>query len=290
MKPLSNFAIRNIAGAGWAIYLILIVFVFTQHNHILGSVTLITLSAIGTYELGKIFQHKFSHIDTFIYPILGSYFPLMSALELYLPGVEAYTSHFLIVILTFIFAKQTLAANKNQIDFTITRITAMVFALFYPGFFVGYFIKINSFSHASAITALYLLLITLNDGMAYYVGRAFGKKTNSQGIFMVSPNKSLVGFIGGLTASMITALWGFFYLAPRFAPQMFADRGIFYVLLMGLMAGVASIIGDLFESTLKRSADVKDSGTLIPGRGGVLDTIDSLAFAAPVYYLFIYFA
>ncbi|NIZ19494.1 phosphatidate cytidylyltransferase [Entomospira culicis] len=290
MKALSNFAIRNIAAVGWTIFLLLIVFVFKSHNHLVGSITLITLSAIGTYELGKIFKHKFDDVDTLIYPLLGAYFPVMSTLEGYFASLEALKMPMLAVILSLIFAKQTLVANKNKMDSTITRITAMVFALFYPGFFVGYFVKLNTFHHSSTILAVYLLLITLNDGMAYYVGRAFGKKTHSQGIFMVSPNKSLVGFIGGLTASMLVALIAYLYLAPKFAPQMFGERGVIYALAMGLTCGIASIIGDLFESTLKRSSDVKDSGDIIPGRGGVLDTIDSLAFVAPIYYLFIYFA
>jgi phosphatidate cytidylyltransferase len=286
VKPLSNFAIRNIAAAGWIIFLLLLVYVLTAHNYLLGSITLVTLSAIGTYELGKIFKNKFPSVDIFVYPILGLYFPIMSMMERYIPSIKSYKFEFIALIFVFIFAKQTLAANKNEIESTITRVTTMVFALFYPGFFIGYFIALNSFPQAAYISTIYLLLITLNDGMAYYVGRAFGKKTNTQGVFMVSPSKSLVGFIGGLTASMLTALWAYFW----FAPHLFGERGLWYALLMGLSCGVASILGDLFESTLKRSADVKDSGDLIPGRGGVLDTIDSLAFAAPIYYLFIYFA
>jgi phosphatidate cytidylyltransferase len=98
-----------------------------------------------------------------------------------------------------------------------------------------------------------------------------------------SPNKSIAGFAGGLAASV-----GIVILAVIFIPAAFTSTMMPSILagtLLGLGAGIAATLGDLSESALKRSANVKDSGTLILGRGGALDSIDSIILAAPVYYL-----
>ena len=93
----------------------------------------------------------------------------------------------------------------------------------------------------------------------------------------VSPNKSLAGFAGGLLGSLLAALISY-YLFPR------AGIGSLAALLFtGLCVGVTVILGDLVESALKRSAGVKDSSSFIPGRGGILDSFDSLLFSAPLF-------
>jgi phosphatidate cytidylyltransferase len=102
-------------------------------------------------------------------------------------------------------------------------------------------------------------------------------------VIKASPNKSIAGFAGGLAASMAIGVG-----ASCFLPAAFAANALpapLVGLLLGLLTGVAACIGDLGESAMKRSAQIKDSGTLMPGRGGILDSIDSICFAAPVYYL-----
>lgn len=99
---------------------------------------------------------------------------------------------------------------------------------------------------------------------------------------MASPNKSLVGFFGGIITSMACGL-----LFKFLFPVIF--YGPFWkVLIVAAATALASIVGDLIESVFKRSCDVKDSGILIPGRGGLLDCIDSLILAAPIYYIAIH--
>jgi phosphatidate cytidylyltransferase len=94
----------------------------------------------------------------------------------------------------------------------------------------------------------------------------------------VSPNKTLVGFIGGFLGALAL---GYLYVAavPDLLGRASLSHGIFF-----LVIAVFGNLGDLLESALKRSAALKDSGSIIPGRGGVLDSIDSLLFSAPVYY------
>jgi phosphatidate cytidylyltransferase len=124
--------------------------------------------------------------------------------------------------------------------------------------------------------ALFLLMLTVmvSDTAQYYSGRAFGTRPLAPAI---SPKKTIEGAIGGFvigTAFFVAV--GSWWLAAVPLPLRIA---------LGLMLVALGIAGDLFESMLKRSAGVKDSSALIPGHGGVLDRIDALLFAAPVYYI-----
>ena len=109
----------------------------------------------------------------------------------------------------------------------------------------------------------------------------FGK--NNRGLIPASPNKSIAGFIGGIIVSVFIGVAATVYFSDAFSSTVMTP--ICSGALLGFGAGIAAIFGDLGESALKRSAGVKDSGTLILGRGGALDTIDSMALAAPVYFL-----
>lgn len=114
-----------------------------------------------------------------------------------------------------------------------------------------------------------LALVTATDSGAYFTGRRFGRVKLAP---RVSPGKTWEGVLGGIVAGSIVALAGAAWFDLPVVPFM----------LLALCAIVFSVIGDLTESLLKRSAGVKDSGTLFPGHGGMLDRIDSLTAAAPV--------
>lgn len=123
-----------------------------------------------------------------------------------------------------------------------------------------------------------MLIVMTNDSAAYYTGCAFGKHRLYE---RVSPKKSIEGAVGGLVGS----LGGTILAKFTFFPQLTVVDAVATALVIG-MVGQA---GDLFESLLKRSFGVKDSGTLIPGHGGVLDRMDSILFAAPVTYYYVLF-
>ncbi|SIN76481.1 phosphatidate cytidylyltransferase [Sulfurivirga caldicuralii] len=119
----------------------------------------------------------------------------------------------------------------------------------------------------------WMVLVWLADSGAYFAGRALGRRKLAPAI---SPGKTWEGVIGGATAALLGAWLGAWWLAQKGVPDFF--NGPFFWL--GLIAAF-SVIGDLFESVLKRWAGMKDSSQLIPGHGGVLDRIDSLLFALP---------
>ncbi len=125
---------------------------------------------------------------------------------------------------------------------------------------------------------LLLIIVMSGDSAAYYSGSAWGKtKLYPQ----VSPKKSVEGSIGGLLGSLAGAL----VAKLTFFPQLnFID-----CIATAVLLGVLGQLGDLFESLLKRSCGVKDSGAIFPGHGGILDRLDSLLFAGPAAFYYAYF-
>jgi phosphatidate cytidylyltransferase len=123
---------------------------------------------------------------------------------------------------------------------------------------------------------LFLLMLTIivSDSAQYYTGRAFGRRKLAE---RISPKKTVEGAVGGFVfGTLLLAVVGTWWL-----PTMPVTLRV----LLGLTVVALGIAGDLFESMLKRSAGVKDSSALIPGHGGILDRIDALLFAAPIYYV-----
>ena len=134
--------------------------------------------------------------------------------------------------------------------------------------------------HGAGWLLLALLLVWAADSGAYFAGRKFGGQWfgGRKLAPRISPNKTLEGVAGGVGLAMLVAICGALVLGTR-AAQLPA------VALVAALTVLFSVAGDLLESLLKRHADVKDSGTLIPGHGGVLDRVDSVLAALPVFAL-----
>jgi phosphatidate cytidylyltransferase len=123
---------------------------------------------------------------------------------------------------------------------------------------------------------LLILTVAISDTFQYYSGRTFGRRLLAP---VISPKKTVEGAVGGFAgATLSLAVIGYWWL-----PQM----GLPARIMLGLAIAAVGIVGDLFESLLKRSVDMKDASAVIPGHGGVLDRIDALLFAAPVYYVYV---
>ena len=152
---------------------------------------------------------------------------------------------------------------------------AAILAPVYIGLPLGSLVGVHAIAGREAVLLL-IATVATSDTAQYYTGRAFGRTPLAP---LRSPKKTREGAIGGfIIAPAVLAVAGSYWL-PAFP--------WWWLMSLGFGIVVAGIVGDLFESMLKRAADVKDSGTLIPGHGGVLDRIDALLFAAPVFYFFL---
>jgi phosphatidate cytidylyltransferase len=167
----------------------------------------------------------------------------------------------------------------NYPDLTIKDIAISLFGAAYLGFLLSYAIKIADLQHSFLIIVLALVLTWGSDTGAYFAGKLWGRHKMTPNL---SPNKTWEGAVGGLVVSTITAL--IFFLVIDID-----GVGLAYALLLGIGASILAQLGDLFISGAKRFFQVKDSGKIIPGHGGVLDRFDSFLLLVPlVYYFSIY--
>lgn len=163
-------------------------------------------------------------------------------------------------------------------------VAATLFGIMYAGLFTyAYALRYHRYAigavAGSVLLALPLVITWLTDVGAYLVGRTFGKRKLMPS---VSPGKTIVGSVGGLTFAVI-ASW--LYVTFLLEPYAHLSMRPVTVIAFGFLISVAAQTGDLAESLLKREAGVKNSSGLIPGHGGILDRIDSLLFALPAAYL-----
>jgi|SRR5882672_10600700 len=187
---------------------------------------------------------------------------------------------------------------RKDLRMGLASVAASVLGIVYVGVSLSLLINLQ----ADFVITLFLFLlfsVWAGDIAAYYIGKNIGKHKLAP---IVSPNKSWEGAIASVVASVAMA-----YLILHFHPQLIdfilriegaslKDRALFvqylrpvpliHIVSLGILTNVAAQFGDLFESALKRGAGVKDSGTLIPGHGGLLDRIDALLFAIPVVWYY----
>jgi phosphatidate cytidylyltransferase len=160
----------------------------------------------------------------------------------------------------------------------LTTIAVVAFGTVYIALPIAALVAIRFNPGASAVF-LAMLTVMVSDTAQYYSGRAFGRRPLAPAI---SPKKTIEGAIGGF----VFGTAAFAIVGTWWVPQLpLAAR-----VVLGPIIVAFGIAGDLFESMLKRRAGVKDSSSIIPGHGGVLDRIDALLFVAPVYYLVLRFA
>jgi phosphatidate cytidylyltransferase len=155
---------------------------------------------------------------------------------------------------------------------SLPAIAGTLLGLFYIAWLLNYLLYLRRLPQGRGLVMLLFFIIWAGDSGAYYVGRRWGRHKLAP---RISPAKTIEGAAGGLLLSLGTILSARIWL-----PEL----SIIEAILLGLGIGIVAQVSDLGESQIKRWAEVKDTGSLIPGHGGLLDRLDSLLFAAPVFY------
>ena len=178
------------------------------------------------------------------------------------------------LIVVPILLNQLVTGRDMKSGFQDTAVLA--FGVFYIAWLLGHLISIRQFDEGIFLIFFLFLVTWANDTAAYYCGTVWGRHQMAP---VISPQKTWEGAVGGVLGSLAVA----FACRAWFLPSLSA-ADVFWA---GLLLGVAAPLGDLCESILKRSAGVKNSGSLIPGHGGVLDRVDSLIFTTPAFYYYL---
>jgi len=257
--------------------LFVLVYFFPQPHHLVFNLLTVPASSLAAVEVSQLFSRNGGNKPHLLSVILiGALLPALAILELFgLIGIEV-TLAAIVTVAGLNLAAQVFRRNEMQFGLILPAVSANTTVLIYPGLFMSYVVRLSSLPDATFLLFSYVCAVYFNDTMAYIAGRLFGK--SSRGLVAISPNKSVPGFVGGFLLSPIVVVVAH-ALRPTLFPGTTAAR-----LLFGGIIGIVVILGDLVESAMKRSATTKDSGQIIPGRGGILDSIDSPIFTAPVFY------
>lgn len=220
-------------------------------------------SLVALYEFYEMAEKKGIFINKFLGLVFGATLPF----SLYFQGESVII--LVTILCLFIFNFHRRLKTNSLMSTAVT-----VFGIFYISFLFSFFAKVKHLEYGTEWVFYILLVTKMGDAAAYFVGTKFGKHPL---IPHISPHKTIEGAVANFFTCIIVSLLSFLYI-PNVGWQHF--------LILGIVLGVLSQLGDLAESLIKRDVGVKDSGH-IPGLGGVLDILDSLLFTVPFthYYL-----
>jgi phosphatidate cytidylyltransferase len=273
----TNFRLRFLTvTVGLPLFFVLI-FILPHLYHLGFNLLVVAVTVLGGLELSKLLRAR--GIPAFrMGPYLGGLLPAAAYLQIsgLLPWGSLWAA--LMGLLTLVLLAALIARTQEELRPMLSRTVSTLLVLLYPGLFAAFVVLLSSLPEASLSLLLFFSLVFSNDLLAYTAGTLSRGWTRLG--YAVSPNKSAIGFVAGMMGSIgVAALYR--ALVPRLLPV-----GYPAVIGFGAVIGALTMLGDLVESALKRSAQVKDSSGIIPGRGGVLDSIDSWLLAAPAFYLF----
>lgn len=268
---MKDILLRSLSGV---LYVVLLIFVLSlPYQHAL-FILFFIFGLITLNEFNKLIQLK-SILPYFIFTILYLVFGYWQLMISTKNGFNEATQ-ILMVLTMFVnlflikdlFSEKTipLFSSKRFIITTFYLSSGFVFLVLIANFHTPYNPKILLGSFA---------LVWINDSFAYLVGKNFGKQKLFE---KISPKKTVEGFLGGVFFSCLSS----YFIAKYTNTLSFSNW-----LILSVIISVTGTLGDLIESKFKRQANVKDSGNIMPGHGGLLDRLDSIIFASPFIYLFL---
>ena len=251
----------------------------TGATHLAMACVVSLVMAGGAAETGGLLKRAGLPSSRLTIPILAATIPAVTYLETAGILPSAATLLWLCLLLCGILAHSALAAERRPLAEGLPRVAALAMELFYPALPGSFIVRLAGLHESSAVYILFFCLVFGNDMAAYAAGRAMSPRTVLN--LKVSPSKTGAGFIAGFLVTV-----GFALLLGTLMRSAFPHPPLVMAAL-GAATALSTFAGDLAESAMKRSAGVKDSGGVMFGRGGILDSVDSLAMSAPVFYLFL---
>jgi phosphatidate cytidylyltransferase len=258
---------------------------------------LVALLAVQEFlKLSEAYSIKPFHWPTYIF--IAAFFVFLTLAHADNPllstAVFVYGTGFAAALAAFVFL--TIGMNSADLSSAFPAAIVSVFAFCYIALPLGFLVQLRE-QWSGAFLLLYLLLLVwAGDIFAYFVGRSVGRHLMSP---RISPKKTWEGAAASLLASLLVGVLLYNYATPISSALLSAHLierkdGFFAlqkpelwpIVLLSLAINVAAQLGDLVESLIKRGANVKDSGAILPGHGGMLDRIDALLFAAPVLWCY----
>ena len=256
---------------------IVLAIVFCDYlNHLPLQIVLGIFAVLGANEFYNMLSKKGCVLFTREIVLIGTALLPFSCYIFILSGLSLDISPWLYISIIVLFMGFECFTAKT-FENSISKIAYSGLIIFYTGFLLTFISRMTLLPDSKFIISLFLIFVFMCDSFAWFFGILFGKST--RGYVAASPNKSIVGFIGGVISSIGCGI-AFKYIFPDVFTVSTLNLAI-----LGFFTSLAAIIGDLVESVFKRSCDIKDSGNLIPGRGGILDSIDSIVIAAPIFYI-----
>lgn len=270
---------RSISGAIYIILLLVSILFSTESFFILFGVFLLiaVFEFCNLIQLNKIICLLVASISyLFFYKINSKENELISIESVRLLTLAA----LFITILVFIKSVLFLFDDSKVKISILSKYTYLIGYVIFPFVFITK-IPFGENGYNPKIIISVFILIWTNDTFAFIVGKSIGKRKLFE---RISPKKTIEGFIGGLIFSIIASYFiSKYYLAPK---EYYFKKSLIIWIVIALIVSVFGTIGDLIESKFKRFAGVKDSGSIMPGHGGVLDRLDSIIFVAPIVFLF----
>lgn len=249
--------------------ILIVIILLSVFNIWVFNIAITAFIIIGLYEFFTMLEKKGIMIYKYFGIGMGAIIPL-SILTRFEP-TKKWELLFIVLTLIFLIMMQF---KRRENSGVIVDISTTLFGILYVSWFLSFLIKIRSFPDGVGLLGLVLLVTKLGDIGAYLIGTRFGRTPL---LPRVSPKKSVEGAVGGLVFSVLGAL----------VAKEFTDFSYTHLLFIGIILGVLGQLGDLSESLIKRDCQVKDSGNILPGMGGILDEVDSLLFTAPAFYFYL---
>jgi len=227
----------------------------------------------GQFEFFRMVENRGIFVYKYFGTAVGILIPIVIFMAKMLPEIKNLEPIFIVVASLFALTMQFTRRDNARDHLISTALT--LFSLFYIAWFFSFFVKIKALENGANLVVFLVLVTKSTDIGAYIIGSWFGR---TELIPRISPKKTKEGTLGGIVFGIIVTV-----IAGRFLTSF---STIHLIVLGGILAPLGQV-GDLAESLIKRDCNMKDSGTYLPGIGGVLDVIDSLLFTAPVFYYYV---